>query len=103
MSLLVSYIISIFFFILMFFIFLSQATYLLEEKSIEMDVDEIMCDDDIASSLNPFQMLKKSVRKINVEILSLVFIQPQMKQIRENIDHLMMRAHSLNVSFRIFN
>jgi hypothetical protein len=89
--------------ILMFSIFLSQATYPLAEKSIEMDVDEIMCDDDITSSLNPFQMLKKSVKKINVEILRLVFIQPQMEEIREKIDRLMMRAQSLNVSCGIFN
>jgi hypothetical protein len=41
-----------------------QVTYPLTEKSIEMDVDELMCDDDIASSLNPFQMLKKSIKKM---------------------------------------
>jgi len=87
----------------MFSRFLSQVTYPLTEKSIEMDVDEIMCDDDIASSLNPFQMLKKSVKKLNAEILRLVFIQQQMEEIREKIDHLTMRSQSLNVSYGIFN
>jgi hypothetical protein len=48
----------------MFSIFMSCAMYPLAEKSIEVDVDEIMCDGDITSSLNPFHMLKNSIKKM---------------------------------------
>ena len=46
------------------------------DKSIDIDVDDIMCDGDIGSLLDPIKMIEKTLKKINEDILHLLFIQP---------------------------
>ena len=52
----------------MFYIFLLQdidSTFdLASNKSIDIDMDEIMVDDDIGSSLYPIKMIEKTLKKI---------------------------------------
>ena len=65
--------------LVIFYIFLLQATDseidLASDKSIDIDLDEIMCDADIGSSLDPIKMIEKSLKK-NRDIICLLFIQP---------------------------
>ena len=66
--------------LVMFYIFLLQVTNstfdLASDKSIDIDVDEIMCDADIGSSLEPIKMIENTLKKSNEDILRLLFIQP---------------------------
>ena len=39
---------------------MSQATYLSEQESIDMDVRELICDVDIASTTNPMEAVRKA-------------------------------------------
>ena len=91
----------------MFYIFLLQDTDstfdLASNKLIDIDVDEIMRDIDIGSSLDPIKMIDKTLKKINEDILRIVFIQPQTNKIREKVDVLVKRSKALKVSYRIFN
>ena len=91
----------------MFCIFLLQTTdsayETTWEKSIAFDVDELMCDAGIGSSLDPIEMIEKTLRKINEDILCLLFIQPQTDEIRTKVDVFVKRSHALKVSCKILN
>ena len=84
-----------------------QASYstfgLASDKSIDIDVDEIMRDADIGSSLDPIKMIEKTLKKFNEDILRLLLIQPQTNEIRAKVDFLVKRSNSLKVSCRILN
>jgi hypothetical protein len=74
-----------------------------KQQAINTDVDDLMCDDDITTSLNPFPMVKKRIKKLNAKLLHLLFIQLQTEENREDIDRLMKRIQGLNVNYGIFN
>ena len=62
----------------MFYIFFMQtidSTYEPTlEQSIALDVDELLHNVGIGSSLDPIKMIEKALRKINEDILRLLFI-----------------------------
>ena len=64
----------------MFYIFLLQTNDSVYEttsqQSIEFDVNELLNDADIGSSLDPFKVIDKTLKKINANILRLLFIIP---------------------------
>ena len=72
-------------------------------KSIDFNVDELMCDVVIGSSLEPINMIGKTFREINEDILRLLFIQPQTYEIRAKVDVFVNRSHDLEVSCGILN
>ena len=47
------------------------------EKSIVLDVDDLMRDAGIGSSLDPITMIEKDLKKINQDVLRLLFIVSQ--------------------------
>ena len=73
------------------------------EKSIDFDVHELMHDVGIGSSLDPINMIEKGLKKINEDILRLVFILLQIDEIKAKVDVLVKRLHTLQVSCRILN
>ena len=82
---------------------MSQATYLSEQESIDMDVRDLMLDDDITLGVNPIEVVTKAKKKINQELLRLIFIQPQTNEIRAKLERLKNRSRCLDVSCSIFN
>ena len=64
----------------MFYIFLLQTNYSVYEttsqQSIDFDVNELLNDDDIGYSLDLVKVIEKTLKKINVDILLLLFIIP---------------------------
>ena len=68
------------FILVKFYIFLLHATNstfdIASDKSIDIDVDEIMHNVDIGPSLDPIKMIEKTLTKFNEDILHLLFIQP---------------------------
>jgi hypothetical protein len=58
------------------------------EKSIDYTEEELT-DEQIFSSPNPIQTIKKLLRKSNIELASLIEIQPQTQEIKERIKALM--------------
>ena len=64
----------------MFYIFLLQTNDLVYEtptqQSINFDVNELLNDADIGSSLDPVKLIEKTLKKINVDMLRLLFIIP---------------------------
>ena len=91
----------------MFFIILLKATDstfdLASNKSIDIDVDEIMHNADIGSSIDLIKMIEKTLKKINQDILLLLFIQPQTNEIKTKVDVLVKRSKYLKLSCRILN
>ena len=73
------------------------------EKSIDLDVDELMRDARIGSSLDMINMIEKTLRKINEDILHFLFIQLQTYEIKAKVDVLVKRLHTLQVSCEILN
>ena len=73
------------------------------EQAITFDVDEMMHDAVIDSSLEPINMIENTLRKNNEYILLLLFIQLQTYEIRSKADVLVKRSHALKVSCGIFN
>ncbi|XP_059070272.1 uncharacterized protein LOC131049460 isoform X2 [Cryptomeria japonica] len=53
------------------------------EGSIHREVQPLLCDNDIAYSANLLEMIRKTQKKCNEEILQLLFIVPQTDEIRE--------------------
>jgi hypothetical protein len=82
---------------------MSQATHRPStDTSIDMDVNELITDADIAFSANPIEMVRKATSKINREILRLMFIQPRTEEITTRVDRLLLRSQCLSVSCVIF-
>ena len=102
---LLSFVVSTtFIFILIFYVLImSRATHRSStDTSIDMDVNELITDADIAFSANPIEMVRKATSKINQEILRLMFIQPRTKEITTRVDRLLLRSQCLSVSCVIF-
>ena len=91
----------------MFYIFLLQTTDSAYEpaskQSIDLDVDELMQDDGIGSSLDPIKMIEKALKKMIEDILHLLFNVPQTDDIKAKVDVLVKRSHSVQVSCGILN
>ena len=62
-----------------------------------------MQDDGIGSSLDPIKMIEKALKKINEDILHLLFIVPPTDAIKAKADVLVKRLHALQVSCGILN
>ena len=73
------------------------------EKSIALDVDDLMRDVGIGSSLDLIKMIEKALKKINEDILRLLFIILQTTEIKSKFEVLVKRSHSLQISRRILN
>ena len=94
-----TFILILFFYVLI----MSQATHRPStDTSIDMDVNELITDGDIAFSANPIEMVRKATSKINREILRLMFIQPRTEEITTRVDRLLLRSQCLSVSCVIF-
>ena len=95
------------FILVMFYIFVLQATDsvfdLASYKSIDIDVDEIMCNIYIGYSLDSIKMIEKTSKKINEDILCLLFISPHTNDIKAKVDVLVKRYQALKVSRSILN
>ena len=68
-------------------------------KSIDFNVDEFMCDVVIGSSLEPINMIGKTFREINEDILRLLFIQPQTYEISESQFIYILDSHHIRGNF----
>jgi hypothetical protein len=66
------------------------------EKSIYYTEEEII-DEQIYSSTNPIQTIRKLVRKSNIELASLIQIQPRTQEIKERIKALMEKIQCYGV------
>ena len=73
------------------------------EKSIALYVDELMLHAGLGSSLNLIKMIEKTLKKINEDILRLLFIQLQTDELRAKVEVLVKRLHALQVSCKILN
>ena len=77
----------------MFYIFLLQTNDLVYEtatqQSIDFDVNELLNDVDIGSSIDLVNLLDKTLKKIHVEMLRLLFIIPQTYEIKAKVQVLM--------------
>ena len=73
------------------------------EKSIYFDVHDFMHDADIGSSLETIKVGEKGLKKINEDILRLLFIVLQTDEIKAKVDVLVKRSHTLQVSCEILN
>ena len=84
-----------------------QATVLASDlaldKSIDINVNEIMHDAGIGYSLDPIKMIENILKKMNEDILHLLFIQPQTNEIKEKVDVLVKKSKALKVSCSILN
>ena len=93
--------------LVMFYIFLLYTTdsayETTWEKSIAFDVDELIHDVVIGSSLDRISMIGKTLREINEDILRLLFIQPQTYEIRAKVYVFVKISHALEVSCGISN
>ena len=69
--------------------FLLQATDstfdLALDKSIDIDVDDIMCDGDIGSWLDPIKMIEKTLKKINEDILHLLSFNRRQARLKKRL------------------
>ena len=64
---------------------------------------ELMHDAGIGSSRDPINMIEKGLKKINEDILRLMFILLQIDEIKAKVDVLVKRSHTLQVSCEILN
>ena len=64
---------------------------------------ELLHDADIGSSLDPVKVIEKTLKKINVDILRLLFIIPHTYEIKAKVEVLVKRYHALQVSCGILN
>ena len=90
---LLSFVVSTTFILILIFyvLIMSHATHRPStDTSIDMDVNELISDADIALSTNPIEMVRKSTTKINQEILRLMFIQPRTEEITARVDQLLL-------------
>ena len=91
----------------MFYIFLLQTNDSVYETksqlSIDFDVNELLNDADIGSYLDPVKVIEKTLKKINADILRLLFIIPQTDNIKSKVEVLVKRSWALKVSCGILN
>ena len=91
----------------MFYIFLLQTNDLVYEtttqQSIDFDVNELLNDVGIGSSLDQVKLLENTLKTIHVDVFRLLFIIPQTHEIKANVEVLVKRSHALQVSCRILN
>ena len=73
------------------------------EKSIDLDVHELMHDASIGYSLESIKMIEKGLKNINEDIICLLFIVLQTDEIKAKVDVLVKRSHTLQVSCEILN
>ena len=102
---LLSFVVSATFILILIFyvLIMSRATHRPStDTSIDMDVNELISDANIALSTNLIDMVRKATTKINQEILRLMFIQPRTEEITTRVDRLLLRSQCLSVSCVIF-
>ena len=92
----------------MFLIFLlqsiDQGNAPVVDESIHREVQSILCNNDIAYSTNPLDMIRKTHKKCNEEMTKLMFKVPQTDEIRERVKILTKRSQNLQVScHEVFN
>ena len=91
----------------MCYIFLLQTNYSVyktsAQQSIDFDVNELLNNADLGSSLDPIKVIEKTLKKINVDILHILFIIPQTDEIESKVEVLVNRSQALKVSCRILN
>ena len=91
----------------MFYIFFLLTNDLIYEttshQSIDFDVNDLLNDADIGSSLEPVKVIENTLKEINVDILRLLFIIPQTDEIKSKVEVLVKRSQALKVSCRILN
>ena len=73
------------------------------QQSIDFDVHELLNDAAIDYSLDPVKVIENILKKINEDILRLLFIVSQTNEIRAKVDVLVKRTHALQVSCGILN
>ena len=66
-------------------------------------MNELLNDADICSSLDPIKVIEKTLKRINVDILCVLFIIPQTNEIKAKVEVMIKRYHALLVSCRILN
>ena len=64
---------------------------------------ELLHNVDIGSSLDPVKVIEKTLKKINEDILHLLFIILQTDDIKAKVEVLVKRSHALQVSCGILN
>ena len=69
----------------------------------DFDVHELLNDVDIGSSLDPVKVIEKNFKKMNVNILHILFIIPQKDKIKSKVEVLVKRSHALQIGCRILN
>ena len=73
------------------------------QQSIDFYVNGLLNHTDIGSSLDLVKVIEKTLKKINADIICLLFIIPQMDDIKAKVEVLLKRSQSLKVSCRILN
>ena len=73
----------------MFYIFLLQTNDLVYEtarqQSIDFDVNELLNDVDIGSSIDPVKVLEKTLKNIYADMFHMAFIIPQIDEIKAKV------------------
>ena len=86
----------------MFYIFLLQTNDSVYETvtlhTIDFDVNKLLNDADIGYSIDLLKLLEKTLKKIHADMLLLLFIIPQIDEIKEKVQVLMQRSQALKVS-----
>ena len=73
------------------------------QQSIDFDVNELLNDAENGSSIDPSKVTEKTLKKINVDIIRLLFIIPQTDEIKSKVEVLVKKSHALKVSCGILN
>ena len=91
----------------MFYIFLLQTNDSVYEtttqQSIDFEVNDLLNDADIGSSLDMIKVIEKTLKQINEYILHLLFIILQTEEIKEKVELFLKRYRALKASCRILN
>ena len=66
-------------------------------------MNELLNGADLGSSLDPIKVIEKTLKKMNVDIHHILFIIPQIDEIKEKVEVLLKRSHALKVSCGILN
>ena len=71
------------------------------QQSLDFDVNKLLNDVDISSSLDLVKVLEKTLKKIHVNMLHLLFIIPQIDKTKAKVQVLIQRSQALEVHCRI--
>ena len=73
------------------------------QQSIDFDVNDLLNDADIGSSLELVKVIENTLKKINADMLCLLFIISQEDKIKAKVEVLHKRSQALKVSCKILN